>query len=84
VNFVGQQVRPATSVETAPGRVVTTEATSKKWKAVQFAGFMISVIGIAMIMGGSGQRGFVGGGEVMVLGFMIFLFGRFMGWWKHG
>ena len=80
VNFVGQQVRPATSVETAPSRVVTTRATARKWKMIQIAGFAISVVGVAKYVGGN----HVDGMSIIILGVMILGAARFMGWWKHG
>jgi len=72
--------RAALSVETAPGRVVRTEATAKIWKVVQFAGFATCVVGVVMYVGGDRIAGIY----TMFLGFVIFIAGRFLGWWKHG
>jgi hypothetical protein len=70
----------ALSVETARGRVVTTQATAKKWKLVQLAGFVICVVGVVMYVGGDRINGIY----TLLLGFTTFIFGRFLGWWKHG
>lgn len=68
-------------VETRPGKAVTTQATGKVWKVIQLIGFLICVMGVIIYVGGT-QR--MTGINLLFLGALVFLVGRFGGWWKHG
>jgi DNA-directed RNA polymerase subunit RPC12/RpoP len=69
---------------------VTIEATSKKWKALQFFGPLAMMLGIILpviIASTTGEIGISGWYFSLILlggGFVAFLIGKIGAWWYHG
>jgi len=64
-------------------KVIMTQQTSKVWKAVQLAGFAMTIAGVVMFFGES--DGIKIGGVLLVLfGILVFAMGRILAWWFHG
>ena len=59
---------------------VTTQQTSKTWKLLQLIGALMAIVGIAVkASGGSGNWTYAA-----MVGLLLFIAGRFWGWWNHG
>lgn len=70
---------------------ITTQATSKKWKAIQLAGALIVLfgtlvaIGLAFAVGGNFiYAPFIVGGSIVGAGVIVLAYGGTMSWWHHG
>jgi len=66
----------------------TIEQTSKRYKAIQFAGVALmiaSIVGCAVLStsGGSGVA-VAAGTTTFLVGASIYVAGRFAAWWHHG
>jgi hypothetical protein len=57
----------------------TIEKTGKTWKAGQLVGGLIMIVALASCV--SSQEG---GGDLFVLGIIVWLGSRIGGWWYHG
>ena len=63
------------------------EATSKRYKGLQAAGVVMLCIGVAtcgIASGGDSSGGTTFGTTLALLGFGLYVAGRFGAWWKHG
>ncbi len=71
-------------VATAPGRVVTTQATDKHWKGMQIAGVCLMGAGVAACneISKDGTYAFWMTG-FWLLGILVYIGGRFGAWWHH-
>jgi uncharacterized membrane protein HdeD (DUF308 family) len=59
---------------------VQIEQTSKQWKAVQLAGGLLFLAGLAVLFAGALQ----GGAVVLGLGIAVTAVGKILAWWHHG
>lgn len=83
-----------TPPESQPDRVMTIERTSKKWKKVQLVGAGIFFLSMVSCMSASSMRenGDIAGAEStmkvaalgMLIGPVVWLYGRLSAWWHHG
>lgn len=76
--FFGGREMPTTSPVGGSG-VTTTQATAKKWKALQLAGVLLILLSLP-------SAAVVGIGAVLfaMLGVAVVVYGRTMAWWHHG
>lgn len=59
------------------------ERTGRLFKALMVIGVLLAVYGVISFVANKDTN--PGTGIVpMVFGFVIFLFGKFLAWWKHG
>lgn len=59
---------------------ILTEATGKRYKAMQAIGVGGMLVGLIVAIGGGGIYGAV----LMALGLAVFAAGRWNAWWHHG
>jgi len=83
-NPMAARAQPATTgplaVETAPGKAVTTEATGKTYKAMQFGGVVMILIGVVACSAQSPGAS----ASLWLVGVCLYVGGRVGGWWNHG
>lgn len=72
----------ATIVATAPGEVVTTEATGKLYKATQLAGVFLMCAGVVACS--AVQNGQHASALFWLAGSALYAVGRIAAWWHHG
>lgn len=69
------------------GTVQTIELTSKKFKIIQIAGFLIGLPGAAICIYAFAMKSVAIlslGGSIFAVGFIVTLIGAVLAWWHHG
>ena len=70
-----------------PVEVQTIEKTSKRWKKMQLIGVGLCVLGIAAFVTSSSLEESSApevGSLMLVIGIIVFIYGRIAAWWHHG
>lgn len=59
---------------------ITTQQTSKKWKAMQLGGALLLIVAVVARIG-TGDYWWTGVG---VVGVLLYALGRILAWWNNG
>lgn len=59
---------------------VTVQQTGKKWKTLQLAGSVLTILGIVLVFNGSSDAGLY----LVLPGIVLLLSGGLGAWWHHG
>lgn len=68
------------AVPLGPSKILTTQQTSKPYKAGQLAGGVLLAIGVVLAVGGAQ----LSGGLTMLVGLVVYLGSRMGAWWNNG
>jgi hypothetical protein len=63
-----------------PVGVVTTQQTSKTYKAIQLAGALCLIVGVVSCSSGAPEKS----GILFLVGICLYVGGRLGAWWNHG
>jgi len=61
-------------------RPVVIEQTAKRYKLIQLTGALVMVPAFILVLTGAIEIGLVG----LLLGLVVYLWGRTLAWWHHG